>query len=117
MGSDSMMSFMDLIIVAGGLYMLYGYFLLVFKNEIKQGLIISKNRDVSRCKDLEGYKRYLAPKLLAFSVGAILCGGLGLYQTYVGPLPAAVYWVFYGLFLAVLIWFAYSARAAEKKFF
>ena len=117
LNSDSALSFMDIIIIGCGLYLLYGYYLLMAKNEIKTGLILSKGADPSKCKDLEGYKKYIGPKLLLFAIGAIVCGSIGPIQTYVFPIPMPVYWIVYVLFLGVLIWFAKAAKEGEKRFF
>ena len=112
-----MMGFLDIIVVAAGAYLLYGWYLLVFRNEIKEGLLISKNTDAKKCKDIEGFKAYMGPRALALAISAVISGGMGLYQTYVRPIPTAVYWVFYVLFFAILIVFGMAARKAEKTFF
>ncbi len=111
------MSLMDIIIVAGCIYMLYGYFLLMFKNEIKKGLILSSQSDPSKCKDLEGYKKYVGPRLLIFSICGIVSGCIGIARDNMANFPAAVYWVAYLLFAAAIVWFTISIRKAEKKYF
>ena len=112
-----MLSFMDIIVLAAGIYLLYGYYLLMFKNEIKSGVIVSKDVNPKKCKDLEGFKKYIGPRLLIFALAAVASGGLGLYQTYVNRVPAVVYWVLYALFFAVIIWFAVATKKAQKEFF
>jgi len=117
MNTNSMFSFLDVIVIGAGIYILYGWYVLVKNNEIKQGLIVSKATDPSKCKDIEGFKKYIGPRLLIFALCAILSGGFGLLQTYVVSMPGVVYWVFYFLFLAVVIWFGVAAKKAEKRFF
>ena len=112
-----MFTLLDFIVVGAGVYILYGWYVLMFKNEIKQGLIVSKAQDPSKCKDVEGFKKYIGPRLLIFGISAILSGGLGLFQAYVTKVPQAVYWVFYFIFLAVVIWFGFASKKAEKMFF
>ena len=112
-----MMGFLDIIVVGAGAYLLYGYYLLMFRGEIKEGLVVSKATNAKKCKDKEGFKAYMGPRLLALGIAAIISGGLGLYQNYVQPVPPALYWAFYALFFAVLIWFGVSSRKAEKMFF
>ena len=117
MDTNSMFSLLDIIVVGAGIYILYGWYLLMTKNEIKQGLLISKAQDPKKCKDVEGFKKYIGPRLLVFALFAIVSGGLGLLQTYVVKVPDAVYWTFYVLFLAVVIWFGFASKKAEKMFF
>ncbi|MBO7709926.1 MAG: hypothetical protein J6S83_05625 [Lachnospiraceae bacterium] len=117
MDTTSMMGLMDLIVVGAGVYVIYGWYMLVFKNEIKQGLVISKAQDPKKCKDLEGFKSYIGPRLLIFGLAAVLSGGVGLFQSYVAPLPGIVYWIFYMIFVAVIVWFTVCTRKAGRIFF
>lgn len=117
MDTSSMMGLMDLIVVAAGAYVLYGWYMLAFKGEIKQGLVISKARDPKKIKDLDGFRKYMGPRLLVFGIAAVVSGGLGLFQNYVSPVAAPVYWVFYFIFVAVIIWYAVCSRKADKMFF
>ena len=117
MDTNSMMGFLDVIVVLAGAYLLYGWYLLVFQNEIKEGLVISKNTNPKKCKDLEGFKKTMGPKLLVFGLIAVAQGGIGLFNSYVHPLPSFVYWIFYALFFVALIWYVITARKAEKEFF
>lgn len=113
---DNIWSFLDVIFVGAGAYMLYAWFLLTQKGEIKQEVLMSKDVDLKKCKDLEGYKAYIAPKMIVFGVCAVLYGGMGMVNTYVTPLPGMVYNVVMFLFLLVLIWFALMARKGTEKF-
>ena len=117
MNSNSMMGLLDIIVIGAGCYVLYGCYLLMAKNEIKSGLIISKGVNPDKCKDIEGFKKTMGPKTILFGLLAVISGGIGLYQDYVKPVPAPLYWTFYILFIVVLVWYAISCRSAEKKFF
>lgn len=111
-----MFAFMDLIFVICGLYILYAYYLLVAKNEIKEGVLIPKGLSPKKCKDFEGYKKYIGPRVLIFGIYATAMGGIGLYQDYVARLPFAVYTVLYVLFFAVMILYLVATKKAEKMF-
>ena len=54
---DSMFSLMDLIILGSGAYVLYCYYLLKFKGEIKEGLLLPKGTNVKKCTDKAAYTR------------------------------------------------------------
>ncbi len=108
---------MDLIVIAAGAYMLYGYYLLMTKNEIKEGIMISRASSGKKCKDLEGFKQEMGPKVLIFSIIAILNGIVGMLSDFTELIPSVVFWAFYIIFFVVLIWFVLQARKLEKKYF
>lgn len=96
--------------------MLYAWFLMKKKGEIKQEVLMSKDIELKKCKDLEGYKAYIAPKMVVFGVSAVIYGGMGLVNSYVTPLPSMLYNVMMFVFLLVLIWFALMERKGTEKF-
>ena len=109
-------SFLDIIFVGAGVYMLYAWILMIKKGEIKQEVLMSKDIELKKCKDLEDYKAYIAPKMVVFGVSAVIYGGMGLVNSYVTPLPSMLYNVMMFVFLLVLIWFALMARKGTEKF-
>ena len=113
---DNIWSLLDIIFVGAGLYMLYAWFLMTTKGEVKQEVLMSKDIDLKKCKDLEGYKTYIAPKMLVFTVGALIYGGAGLVNSYVTPIPLMVYNILMVAFLIDLLWFAVMARKGTEKF-
>ena len=116
MGMDSIWSFMDIIFAGAGLYALYACYIMKVKGEITTSLLMSKDVDIRKCKDIEGYKRFVLPKLLIFALSAVLCGGVGLVSTYVVPIPNEVYYAAMGLFFVVLIWYAYQTKKGIALF-
>ncbi len=117
MNTSSMYGIMDVVIVLGGLYMLYGYYLLMFKNEVRAGILISKLNEGKRCKDLEGFKKEIGPKLLIFAFTAIADGIVGLVNDFIVLVPTVIYWGFYVLFFVVLIWYVIASKKVEKKYY
>ncbi len=114
---NSIWSVLDIIFVGAGIYVLYGWLMLRIKGEIvTTSILFSKDVELRKCKDLEGYKAYIAPRMLVFGIAAILYGAAGLVNTYVAPLPGAVYGAVMALFLAVLIWYAIATRKGVQKF-
>ena len=114
---NSIWSVLDIIFVGAGIYVLYGWLMLRIKGEIvTTSILFSKDVELHKCKDLEGYKAYIAPRMLVFGIAAILYGAAGLVNTYVAPLPGAVYGAVMALFLAVLIWYAIATRKGVQKF-
>ena len=116
MDTNSMFALMDLIVLGCGVYILYAYYLLVVKNEIKQGVLVPQKTDTKKCKDFEGYKKFMAPKVLIFGISACASGGLGLFQDYVAPVNAYLDFGLFVVFFAVMVWFLMSTKKAEKLF-
>lgn len=113
---NSIWSVLDVIFVGAGIYVLYAWVMMKTKGEIITSILMSKDVELRKCKDLEGYKAYIAPRMLVFGIAAILYGAAGLVNTYVTPLPGAVYGAVMVLFLAVLIWYALATRKGVQKF-
>lgn len=116
MDTNSLFSFMDILIVGCGGYLLYTWWLLMFRGEIRKGVLIPDGAEV-RCRDLEGYKKFIGWKLLLFAASCLVCGILGLINDYVTVLSSYVYLVLTAVFMAVLIWFTRNAKKAEKIYF
>lgn len=114
--SDNMWSILDVIFVGAGFYVLYGWFIMKTKGEILTSILMNKDVELRKCKDLEGYKAYIAPRMLVFGISALVYGTAGLVNTYVTPLPGILYGAVMVLFLLVLIWFAIQAKKGVQKF-
>ena len=78
---DSMFSLMDLIILGSGAYVLYCYYLLKFKGEIKEGLLLPKGTNVKKCTDKAAYTREVENKVLVYGIVVLICGGCGVLET------------------------------------
>ena len=113
---DNMWGFMDVIFAGAGLYVLYAAFLMKTTGEIKTSFLMNKDVELKKCKDLEGYKTFIFPKMVIFGVSTLLYGGAGMINSYVFSFPLPVYVVFMAIFMIVLIWFAVQARKGLQKF-
>lgn len=113
---DNIWSMMDIIFAGSGAYMLYAWILMKKTGEIKTSLLLSKEVDIRKCKDLEGYKNFMAPKMLVFGITALVYGGYGLVNSYVFSMPMPVYWAVMAGFFAVLVWFSVQSRKSVEMF-
>ena len=113
---SSIFGILDIVFVGAGIYVLYAWVMMKTKGEIKTSILMSKDVNIKKCKDLEGYKAFIAPKMQIFGIAAILYGAAGLINTHVYAMPLPVYIVNMVLFLAVLIWFAYATRKGIERF-
>ncbi len=107
-------SAMDGIIIICGLYILYAAITMRAGGEI-QSVLMSKNLDVKKCKDLEGYKRYLFPRALVMGVVTVLFGAAGMVNAYVMEL-GMIYSGLLVLVLAVLVWYFVDYRRGIQRF-
>lgn len=113
---DGMWSIMDVIFVVAGLYVIYGWFVMVKNGEIKTEILMNKDVNLRKCKDLEGYKKFIAPKMLSFGIACLVLGGVGLLNTYVVSIPSIIYIICMVLFMVVLVWFATQMKKALRMF-
>lgn len=113
---NQMFALIDFIMVGAGLYLLYAWYLLKFKSVIREGVLVQAGT-AKKCKDLEGYRRYMSPKVLIFALCAIASGALGLYSDFVKPINSILYLGFMLLFFVVLILFVRFTKKAQDMFF
>ncbi len=112
---DSMFSLMDLIILGSGAYVLYCYYLLKFKGEIKEGLLLPKGTNVKKCTDKAAYTKEVENKILLYGIAVLICGGFGVLETQTGLL-GKWYLVVIAVFLAVTFWFAMVVKKSGEKY-
>ena len=53
MDNNSLFSFMDILIAGCGIYLMYCWYLLQFKGEVKKGVLLP-DKSTAHCKDLDG---------------------------------------------------------------
>lgn len=116
MDTNSIFSIMDFLILGAGVYILYSWYLLMYKGEIKEGVLVPQGW-AGRCKDLDGYRKFVGSKLLALAIASLVSGGICLYSDYVKPISSYVYLGVTALFFIVLIWFIAQTKKAQKLYF
>lgn len=99
-----------------GIYCLYGYYMLKFKKEINKSILLPKDVDVKKCKDLEGYCKEAQYPILLLGVVTTLYGASDLYNSYVGGADMLFIVMLVLLFVA-LVAFVVLIRKCNKKYF
>lgn len=112
---DSMFVFLDIIVLGCGFYILYAYYLMKVKGEVKENLLLSPATPIKRCKDKGAYIAYMGPRLLSVGIGALVCGGLGVVNDYTNFM-GSWYLLLTLAFLVLVVWFAMAIKKAAKKF-
>ena len=117
MDTTSTFAFLDVIILLAGGYVFYAWYLLQFKNEAKEGLLVTKGTRTRMCKDFPAYKKYMANKTLVFAAVCVLSGVLGLLQDYGWKIGQIAYWIIFAVFFVVVCWYGRCAKKAQHKYF
>lgn len=112
---DSMFSMMDIIIILGGLYLLYTYYLMKFKGEVKESILLPKDLPVRKCKDLPAYISDMSPKVLVYGIVVVLCGITGLLED-MYHIMGWIYLAAFLIFIAASAWFIVQTKGAVKKY-
>lgn len=112
---DNMFIFMDILVAGCGVYVLYAYYVMRMKGEVKEKLLLSEGTKISKCKDKDAYIRFMLPRLLFFGIVTTIGGVIGILNSYSNFLGMG-YLAVLAVFLAAVIWFGISVRKAVKTF-
>lgn len=86
------------------------------KREIQSTILLPKDVNVKKCKDLEGYCREAGKPLLGLGIVTSLYGISDLYNTYVGGADI-IFLVMMALMFIMLVVFTVQVRKYNKKYF
>ena len=111
----SMFSMMDLLIAGCGVYVLYVYYMLKFKGEIKETLLLPKGTNVKKCKDKEAYIAQMSPKVLLYGVVVLASGIFGVLEDQYQLLGNG-YLLVIVVFGGFTVWFGLMSKKAFNKF-
>ena len=111
-----MESIIGLITLGCGLYCLYGVYMMRFKGQINRTIMVPKDVDLRKCKDLEGYRRETQTPLFLLGVVVTIYSAVDLYNTTVGgaDVPFVIMFV---LAAIAVVYYIIKIRACNKKYF
>lgn len=112
---DGAFSIIDIAVTGVGIYIFYAWYLLKYKGQIQEKLLLSAEYPYQRCKDKEGYRKYMEPRILICAVCIILIGVLSVINDFVNYL-GKFYLILVAVILIVLIWFSMEIKKCYKKF-
>lgn len=75
MGMDLIL---DVVIAACGLYLAANAIMTKKNMTLKNGMMVSKNIDLSRAKDIPGFINFMFPITLVVGIAVFICGIIGL---------------------------------------
>lgn len=108
-------SIFDLLIAGCGLYLIYTAVVMKTKGKIVKGVIVSKDVDVEKIRDKEGFIRYMFGRVLLAGILAAAVGAMNLVNAYAQG-PAWISMAVVAGYFVVLMVFALSSVKARKKF-
>lgn len=113
MSIDGILGFL---ILGCGLYCLYAFFMLRFKKEINRTILLPKDTDIKKCKDLEGYCKEAQAPVLLLGVVTTLYGCVDVYNTIVGKI-GTLFMIMFAAVIPVLLIYAVMIKKINRKYF
>lgn len=102
--------------IGAGAYCLYAYFMMRTKREINKTVLLPKDVDVKKCKDIDGYIKDTSLPLLILAISVLTYGLAEAVNEYVRNVGSLLF-IILALVAIVLIWFAVVVKKANKKYF
>lgn len=103
--------------IACGGYCIAAWYRMTKKGEICKTILLPQDISLKKCKDLDGYRKEAAPKLLVLGIFVCLFGIFDLAITMLDLRTAAAVWGSMALLIIVLVWFWKTASSLRKKYF
>ncbi|MEG1848572.1 MAG: hypothetical protein RRX92_04925 [Lachnospiraceae bacterium] len=107
-------SIFDLIILGGGLYLLWGALSMKLKNTVPK-MLLSKSMEISKDQDMSEFTKAMLLPTLIMGIFALLSGGLGMATHYVVGLETIQLIVMMITFLMLLA-YGYITVRYQKKY-
>ena len=99
-----------------GIYCLYSFYMLKFKNQIANKILLPNDIDVKKCKDVEGYCKEAGFPLLLLGAVTTLYGASDIYHTRMGG-SDILFLIMMAVLFITLVVFVVLIRKINKKYF
>lgn len=110
-------SIWGLLALACGLYCLAGYWKMAKTGEIFKSVLLPREIDLKKCKDINAYRKEAAPKVLILGIIVTLWGIFDLACANLGVDEVGVFWVSFAVVMIILVWFGVATSKLRKKYF
>lgn len=107
-------SIFDVIIIVSAVYLIYSAIEMKRSGSVEGSVLVSKNTDLKKAKDIPGYIGYMYRKTLVLGAVGVIDGGLGIYNSYGGGLEIFQYIFTVVFFIGIVLYGVLSVRAARK---
>ncbi len=116
MDSNSLFVIVDGMVMLCGIYVVYLYIVMVTTGKLTQNVLMPKDINIKKCKDVRGFIKYMGWKQLLFGVIAIICGGLGIVQDYMNAIHPVLYLGSIAVFVIYAVWYSMNIKKAVEIF-
>ncbi len=106
---------LDVFMAFFGGYLVYAAVKMKQTGELAKGIMVSKDADLSKAKDIPGYVQYMYGKTILMGVCALVCGAVGVLNDLYGGLTM-VQLVMAVVFFIVVVGFGVMTSKAQKKY-
>jgi len=105
---------LDLFIVFCGAYLVYSAVNMKKTGEIQKGVMVRKDADLSKAKDIPGFIAYMYVKTIVIGISACLCGIVGIINNEFGGLGMLQLIMSVVFFVAIVLFGIITAKAQKK---
>ena len=106
---------LDVFIAFCGVYLIYASVQMKRTGELKQGIMVRKDADLSAAKDIPGFIRFMYAKTIVVGVCTCVCGGVGIINDLYGGL-GMVQLVLTIIFFVAIVAFGFVTVREQKKY-
>ncbi len=113
MDMGSMNTFMDVIVLGCGIYIIWMVYLAKYKGDIKQSLIWRRTTPPDRCRDKAGFAAYLFPRFTLLGILLILSAVLSMVNHSVNFFPQFEIVTFVVTIVVIVLYCVFDSKATK----
>ena len=106
---------LDVFIAFCGGYLVYSAMDMKKTGSLKQGVMVRKDADLSKAKDIPGFIAYMYMKTIVVGICTLICGIVGIVNDIYGGFGMVQLVMTFVFFFAIVIFGIMTAKA-QKKF-
>ena len=105
----------DLLITLSGVYLIYTAVIMKKSGKITGGVIVSKDVEVDKIKDKDGFIKYMYGKVLLLGILTCIVGAVGIVNNKLHG-PVIISFIGVICYLVMLVLFAAATVKAKKRY-
>ncbi len=106
--------FLDVFIAGFGLYLIYAAVNMKRTGELAKGIMVSRDADLSKAKDIPGFIRYMYGKTIAIGACSAVCGAVGVFGDTHGGLGILQPVMTIAVFFVIVIFGVLTVKAQKR---
>ena len=113
---DFLFILIDIVIAGFGVYAFYCGIILKTKNIVTKSILVSKDMEFKKCRDIEGYKNYMVKRILIDSAIIVLFGALTVINDFL-EFSDFMHKINFIPMLGAIIWFMIFSKRGQQRYF